>query len=172
MTGEVEKAEEKKDDGSGLLRNPPPSTHTTKKNRTFEFGRPSLKHRKIIMKVLRIMKEPAADYNAIIECAKARKMSVDDLCKLDEKEYTDAEKRAIMKRSTLGDNLEFADSMNDILTEVLYATVKKAPFIYTTLEEFENKMDDYAEAVELFPIAVKWIALSAAEIGTIDRKNL
>lgn len=171
-TVEAKEKLEQKEDGSGLLRNPPPSTHTTKRKRTFEFGKPSLKHRKIIIKVLKIMKEPAADYNAIIVCAKARKMSVDEFCKIDEEALTEAEKRAIMKHSSLEDNLQFAESMNDILTEVLYATIKKAPFEYKTMEEFESKMDDYAEALEMFPIAIKWIALSATEIGSIDRKNL
>lgn len=153
------------------LKNPPPREYTTARGRLFEFGKPALRHRKIITKVLNLMAKPTADYDAIIQCAKKRKMSVDDFIKLDETELTEAELKAIVKESSPAKNAEYADMMNDILAEVLFATIKKAPFQFGTLEELEERMDDYGEAVELFPIAVKWVAVAASDLGHLNRKN-
>jgi len=155
-----------------LLKTPPPSEYKTGRGNVFMFGKPALRHRKIVMKVLKIMREPAADYNAIVECAEARGLTVEQFIALKENELTKEELQKIMKHSTLDSNISFAESMNEILTEVLYATIRKAPFQFSSLEEFENLMDDYGEALELFPIAIKWVALASADIGRIDRKNL
>jgi len=154
-----------------MMKTPPPSEYKTKRGRVFEFGKPALKHRSTIMKCLKVMKEPAADYNAILDCAKARSLSLEQFLALDESEYTIEEKRKMLKNSTNEGNLKFGDMLNEILTETLYATIKKAPFQFTTMDDFENKMDDYGEAIELFPIAIKWIAVSAMEIGNIQRPN-
>ena len=153
------------------LKDPPPREYETARGRLFEFGKPALRHRKIITRVLKLMAEPTADYDAIVKCAKKRKMTVEDFIKLDEKEFTEAEKKAIVKDSDPAKNVEYADMMNEILAEVLFATIKKAPFQFVSLDELEDKMDDYGEAVELFPIAVKWVAMAAAEMGNINRKN-
>lgn len=153
------------------LKDPPPREYTTARGRLFEFGKPALRHRKIITKVLKLMSVPKADYDAIVECAKKRKISVDDFIKLDETQLTKDEMKSIMKDSDPAKNVEFADMMNEVLAEVLFATIKKAPFNFETLDELEDKMDDYGEAVELFPIAVKWVAMAASELGKINRKN-
>lgn len=167
-----DKKPEQSEEVASKLKTPPPSEYTTQGNRVFVFGKPALKHRKTIMKVLKALREPAADYDAILKCAKDRGMELEDFLKLEESDYTVEEKRAILKDSSVDDNFKYAELMSDILTETLYATIKAAPFNFTTLEDFEEKMDDYGEAVELFPIAVKWVALSALDLKNIDRKNL
>lgn len=166
----VDEKETKPDNEYGL-KDPPPREYTTKRDRVFEFGKPSLRHRKIITKVLKLMAEPTADYDAIVKCAKKRKMTVEEFIKLDENELTKDELKLIIKDSDPKKNVEYADMMNEILAEVLFATIKKAPFQFVSLDELEDKMDDYGEAIELFPIAVKWVAMAAAEIGNINRKN-
>ena len=165
------KDNEKKNDNKFGLKDPPPREYTTARGRLFEFGKPALRHRKIITRVLKLMSEPTADYDAIVECAKKRNMTVEEFIKIDENQLTEDEMRTIMKDSDPKKNVEYADMMNDILAEVLFATIKKAPFQFTTLDELEDKMDDYGEAVELFPTAVKWVAMAASEIGNINRKN-
>lgn len=165
-----EKSEQSKDETG--LKTPPPKEYTTARGNAFVFGKPALKHRKIIVRVLKLMQEPAADYEEIIKCAKARKMSVGDFVKLPEDAFTEEEKRAIIKQDTPENKLKFADMMSEILTEVLYATIKEAPFQFDTIDDLESKMDDWSEAVELFPIAVKWVALAALDLKNIDRKNL
>lgn len=154
-----------------LLKAPPPVEYETKRGRKFEFGKPALKHRSTIIRCLKVMREPAADYDAINECAKARGMTTEQFVSLKESEYTIEEKRKIMKDSTSDENLKYGEMMNEILTETLYATIKKAPFSFTTIDDFENKMDDYGEAVELFPIAIRWIAVAAMEISNTQRPN-
>ena len=149
---------------------PPPREYETKRGRVFEFGKPALKHRNTITKVLRVMQAQKADYEEIIKCAKARGMTVEDFVKLNENELTDDEKRAITGSGDCLD-VEFANAMNDILTECLYATIKKAPFQFETMEELERGMDDYTEAVELFPIAARWVSVAAREMGNMKRPN-
>ena len=153
------------------LRTPAPVEYTTNNGRTFVFGKPALKHRNTIMKVLKLMANQTADYDAIIKCSKERGISLEQFIKLDESELTDDEKKAIIRKSEMVDNLEFAEVMNDVLTEALYATIKKAPFLFENIKDFEEKMDDYAEAMELFPIAIKWIAQSAQELAKVNKKN-
>jgi hypothetical protein len=153
------------------LKTPPPVEYKTSRGRDFVFGKPALKHRGTITKVLKLMASQTADYDAIVKCAKAREISLEQFLKLDEKDLTEDEKRAILKRSDMVENLSFADTMNDILTESLFATVKKAPFLFTTMADFEEKMDDYGEAIELFPIAIKWIAQSAKDLASVSKKN-
>lgn len=166
----VDEKETKNNNEYGL-KDPPPREYKTARGRLFEFGKPALRHRKIITRVLKLMAEPTADYDAIVKCAKKRKMTVEEFIKLDEKEFTKDEKRAIVNDSDPAKNVEYADMMNEILAEVLFATIKKAPFEFSSIDELEDKMDDYGEAVELFPTAVKWVAVAAAEIGNINRKN-
>lgn len=163
---------EKEDELAAALKTPPPTEYTTSRNRVFHFGKPSLRHRRTVVKVLKIMQEPAADYKAIVACAKERGMELEEFLKLDESDYTEDELRRMIKKSSADFNIMFADMMTEVLTEVLYATIKKAPFQFTTIESFEEGMDDYAEAVELFPVAVKWVAQAAVDIKNIDRKNL
>ena len=153
------------------LKTPPPREYTTARGRLFEFGKPALRHRKIITKVLKLMSKPTADYDAIVKCAKNRKMSVEEFIKLDENQLTPDEMRLILKDSSPEKNAEYADMMNEILSECLFATIKKAPFQFSTIDELEDKMDNYGEAVELFPIAVKWVAMAASELGRMNRKN-
>ena len=159
---------EQKPDG---LKNPPPSEYETALGRVFEFRKPALRHRNIILKVLKVLEAQTADYQEIIKCAKERGMSVEQFMKVPESEYTESEIRRIMKDSDPSHQIEFAEMMNEILVETLYATIKKAPFSYSTMEEFEAKMDDYAEAVELFPVATKWVAQAAVVLKRIKRKN-
>jgi len=150
---------------------PPPKEVTTARGRAFEFGKPALKHRATITKVLKVMQSQKADYDEIVKCAKARNLSVEEFVKIDEHELTEDEKRAILGSKDNSLDVEFANAMNDILTECLYATIKKAPFNFTTMDDFESKMDDYAEAVELFPIAARWVAVAAREMGNLNRPN-
>jgi hypothetical protein len=153
------------------LKTPPPVEYRTTRGRDFVFGKPALKHRSTILKVLKLMASQTADYDGIIKCAKTRNMSMDEFLKLDEKDLTEDEKRMILKGSDIIANLSFAETMNEILTESLYATIKKAPFLFTSMNDFEEKMDDYGEALEMFPIAIKWIALSASDMSKVNRKN-
>ena len=153
------------------LKAPPPVEYTTSRGRAFVFGKPALKHRNTITKVLKMMSSQTADYDAIIRCAKARKMTVEQFISLDETDLTDDEKRAILNKSSTNENLDFAQVMNDMLTECLYATIKKAPFLFESMKDFEEKMDDYGEAVEMFPIAIKWIAQSAQDLSKVNKKN-
>lgn len=153
------------------LKTPPPVEYTTARGRAFVFGKPALKHRNTIMKVLKLMSNQTADYAEIVKCSKKRNISLEQFLKLDENDLTDEEKRAILKGSDTGSNMMFAETMNEVLTEALYSTIKKAPFLFTTQADFEEKMDDYGEAMELFPIAIKWIAQSAQDISKVNRKN-
>jgi hypothetical protein len=175
MTEEEAKKETDTTKGTSQLaldmKAPPPVEYTTKRGRAFVFGKPALKHRGIITKVLKLMAAQTADYNGIIECAKKRGMTMEQFLKLDETDLTEDEMRAIMKKSDLLNNMDFAETMNDVLTEALYATIKKAPFLFDTMKDFEDKMDDYGEAVELFPYAIKWIAQSAQELSKVNKKN-
>lgn len=168
-----QKIEQKTEVTKEDLKAPPPTEYTTKLGRVFQFGKPALKHRTMIMKVLKMMANETADYDAIIKCAKDRGLSVEQFLKLDETELTKDEIKSILKKSELIDSLEFADSMNEVLTEALYATIKKAPFTFETIKDFEEKMDDYSEAIELFPIAIKWVAQSAEGMSALNknRKN-
>lgn len=167
-----EKEEETKNELEGFGFKTLPREYVTKRGRTFEFGKPALKHRKIVSKVIKLMAEPKANYDGIIQCAKNRGMSLEQFLQLDEREYTPEELRIMVGESGIEKNAEFANLMNDILTEVLYATVKKAPFVFEDISDFEEKMDDYAEAVELFQVGVRWIAKAASELSQVDRKNL
>lgn len=159
---------EQKPDG---VKSPPPSEFTTSLGRVFEFRKPALRHRNIIMKVLKVLEAQTADYEEILKCAKERGMSVEAFIEIPEEEYTETEMKRMLKHSDPKDQIEFAEMMNEILVETLYATIKAAPFKYSTMEEFEEKMDDYAEAVELFPTATKWVAQAALDLKRIKRKN-
>ena len=159
-----------------ILNSPPPRSHETYTKTTFEFGKPGLKHKQAMNKVVKLAFGDKVDYNAMLECAKARKISIDDFIELDEEELTDAEKRKIISGGK--SNEEFAALMNDILTESLYATIKKNSRFEMkigkkdiSIDEFEEQMDDYAEAVELFPIAVKWIMFAYAHLSKLKRPN-
>ena len=168
---EQEQIEKPKDD-SFNLKAPPKDKMTTVRGREFHFGKPALKHRKVITKCLQLMSSQGADYDAIVKCAKARNMSVEDFVRLPEEDFTIEEKKAILKNNDGQSTTEMAEMMNDMLAEVLYATIKKAPFTFSSLDEFEEKMDDYAEALELFANSIRWIAVSAQDLAKIDRKNL
>lgn len=150
---------------------PPPEVYTTKRGREFHFGKPGLKHRAIITKVLRVMSEEHADYDAIIACAKARGITVEEFTELSEEEYTEEEQRKILINSSTKDNVEFAAKANEIITEVLFATVKKAPFPFETIHQFEEKMDDYGEALELTVIGMRWVSASVEDLKSVDRPN-
>ena len=165
---EVEQA----DESDFNLKSPPKDVIVTSKGREFHFGKPALKHRKVITKCLKLLSSQGADYDEIVKCAKARNMTVEEFIKLPEEAFTTEEKRAILKKSDSQSNIEMGEMMNEMLTEVLFATVKKAPFSFTSLQDFEEKMDDYAEAVELFANAIRWISVSAQDLAKIDRKNL
>ena len=170
------KGNEKKNDNKFGLKDPPPREYTTARGRLFEFGKPALRHRKIITKVIGFMAKPSIDYEAIVECAKKRKMEVEEFVRLDEKELTKEELMAITKTTTPEKKAEYAELLNDILAEALIATIKKdvagkqVPR-FDSLDDLEQYMDDYGEAVELFPIAIKWVAMAAESIGNINRKN-
>lgn len=154
------------------LKIPPPVEYTTSRGRAFVFGKPALKHRNTILKVLKLMSSQTADYDAIVKCSKKRNITVEQFLKLDENDLTEEEKRGILKGSDMDNNMAFAETMNEVLTEALYSTVKKAPFLFTTQADFEEKMDDYGEAMEMFPIAIKWIAQAAQDISKVNKKNL
>lgn len=161
-------SKEKTKDEFGL-KTPPPREYTTARGRLFEFGKPSLRHRKIITQVIKFMAAPSVDYEALTECAKQRKMEVEEFIKLDEKELTKKELEAITKTTAPEKKAEYAKLLNEILAESLFATIKKPSF--EELEDLERYMDDYGEAVELFPIAIKWVAMAAETIGNLNRKN-
>lgn len=167
--------ETKPEDEYGL-KTPPPREYTTARGRLFEFGKPALRHRKVITKVLKFMAQPTADYEAIIECAEKRKMTVEEFIKLDETELTREELEAITNTSTPEKKAEYTELLNDILSETLLATIKKKEAGKTvprfeSINDLEAFMDDYGEAVELFPIAIKWVAMSATKLGELNRKN-
>jgi len=166
-----EKSESQKKPESLTPKTPPPSEYTTKRGRVFHLGRPALKHRKIVTKVLKAASAQSADYQGIIECAKKRGISIEQFVALEESELTPEELTKVLRAPL--ENVQWAEMMNDILTEALFATVRKAPFPFASIEQFEEGMDDYAEAVEMFPIAVKWISLSAKDMTgrPEDRKN-
>ena len=136
----------------------------------FVFAKPKMKHRNVITKAMRIMSEQHADYGAIVAGAKKRKMSVEKFIDLPESAYTDDEKRMMVKASTGEDNIQFAEKMNDMLAETLWATIKMAPFPFETMEELNEKLD-YSVAVYLFPTAVRWLAISIKELQQVKRPN-
>ena len=155
---------------------PPPEYYKTKTGNNFKFGRPGLKHAAVISKAMKIMAKPTADYDAIIKCAKARKLSLEEFVDLSEDELTEDEKRAILKHSDKESNAEFAAEMNAIMAEVLFATIKETTKFTITREmmqaRFVEEMDDYGECLELFPIACRWIKLAVEDLQGVNRPNL
>ena len=157
------------------LKTPPPREYTTARGRLFEFGKPALRHRKLITKVLKFLSMGSIDYDSLVTCAKKRKISVEDFTKLKETELTKEELEVITNMDTPAKKAEFTEMMNEILAEVLLATLKKnvsgkmVPR-FESIDDLEIEMDDYGEAVELFPIATKWVAIASNE-GNANRKN-
>jgi len=163
--------EEEKQKSEYGLKDPPPREYTTARGRLFEFGKPALRHRKVVSKVMKFMAAPKADYDGMLKCAKKRKITIDEFIKLDETQLTEDELRMVMKDSDPGQQAELTEYMLDILVDVLFSTIKKAPFQFSTIDELEAEMDDLGESIELFPIAVKWVAMAIADIGKLNRKN-
>ncbi|MHA1136508.1 MAG: hypothetical protein ACTSSE_08480 [Candidatus Thorarchaeota archaeon] len=168
-------SEEKKNDEYGL-KTPPPKEYETARGREFLFGKPALRHRMIVSKVMKFIAKPAANYGGIIKCAKKRKMTVEEFLKLDETKLTKDELKEVMKGTDNDKNAEFAGEMMDILVDVLLATIKKRDGEkivprFDNHDDLETVMDDLGESIELFPIALKWVQLAIADIGNINRKN-
>jgi len=158
------------------LKTPPPREYTTARGRNFLFGKPALRHRRVITQVIKFMAAPSADYEAIIKYAKKRKMEVEEFMMIDEKKLTKEELEAITKTTTPEKKAEYAEMLNEILSESLLATIKKSVSgkqfpRFETLDDLEAYMDDYGEAVELFPIAIRWVAMASETIGNLNRKN-
>lgn len=158
------------------LKTPPPREYTTARGRNFLFGKPALRHRTTVTKVMKFIAKPAANFEGIIKCAKKRKMTVEEFMKLDETKLTKDELKEIMKGTDHESNTELTGNMMDIMVDVLLATIKKEEHGNLTPRfenpaDLENMMDDVGESIELFPIALKWVSLAIEDIRNINQKN-
>jgi len=159
------------------LKTPPPREYTTARDRHFLFGKPALRHRGIVTKVMKFLIKPAANFEGIIKCAKKRKMTVEQFMVLDENQLTKDELKEVMKGTDNEKSTEFVGDMMGIMVDVLIATIKKEAAgkivpRFENCDELETYMeDDLGEAIELFPIALKWVSLAIEDIQKLNRKN-
>lgn len=142
----------------------------------YTIGRPRMKHRRIIAKVIKVlqeiygfMSEGGVD-DMVVEVAKDMNISVEELSKIELQDLPDEQRKKLVQ---IRDEDVPIDQVAEIQNEAIFVCLIKAPFDWdtktSTLEDLEENLD-YGDGWELLRECTPYIVNSFPR-GS-DRKKL
>jgi len=127
----------------------------------FVFGRPKLKHRKLVAKILKSIQPSPETTKQLKMIADTHGVDVDELDTVDEDKFSETEKEILSSNNDI-------EKVSDLLTEILLCTLKESPFKTINATVLEEELE-YTDAIKLMQPGI--FAIKEGMLSLADRKN-